>query len=127
MIDRTHKAAPPMAWAAQLMMTKPRPSTTVDAATAVAPTRGDWRQDGLRQGIVAPPPDPNRPKGPPPSFDANVLEGERERLRRPVTPAADRDGTEGKDRATDVATSGTGHPVAYDCPPQPTPRVDLAV
>lgn len=108
MIDRTLTAPPPVAWAAQLMMTQARPATTVEAAAAPSAARNDRRPHDPVQPMMARPPDPDRPTGPPPTFDANVLEAERDRMRRPAASgSADPAGLEQAYGAA-AAMAGTG-------------------
>lgn len=43
---------------------------------------GAGAQGGQSQAILKPPPDPDRPTGPPPSFEANLLESERDKAQK---------------------------------------------
>lgn len=61
------------------------PVKTVTAPGASGKTRNETGSGNSRtpdQGArIKPPPDPDRPTGPPPTFEANLLEAEREKLR----------------------------------------------
>ena len=73
----------------QVFATQPAPSPvkTVAPAAGAAKTRnetgGNTNPDtgGQRGAILPPAPNPDRPTGPPPTFEANLLEAEREKLR----------------------------------------------
>ncbi len=65
----------------------PPPKTTTVAAPSDAsdaknqPNLGAGTQGGQSQAILKPPPDPDRPTGPPPSFDTTLLEAVHENAR----------------------------------------------
>lgn len=73
----------------QAFAVQPAPSP-VKTVTAVAPTAKSRNETGADTGPhtggqhgakLAPIPDPDKPTGPPPTFEANLLETEREKLR----------------------------------------------
>jgi len=73
--------------------------------------------DGQRSAILPPPPNPDKPVGPPPTFEANLLESEREKLRAgPELQAED---------PAKPETEKAAEP--YAPPPQDTHQVDIAV
>ncbi len=75
------------------------------------------------RAILAPPPDPDQPTGPPPAFEANLLETERERLRNGVAaaPAPEKPDVPGVTAKEGYSTrSVTGPPSTPDsAPPAP--------
>ena len=52
---------------------------------------GDGAQSHQSPAILKPPPDPDRPTGPPPSFEANLLETEHEKARKVEIPPPQKD------------------------------------
>ncbi len=65
----------------------PSPVKTVAEPAASSKTRNETgtdtgpHSDGQHSAILPPPPNPDKPVGPPPTFEANLLESEREKLR----------------------------------------------
>lgn len=88
MTDWSAVMPPPAVATAMLRSALPAPSKRVAAPANSGNTRNDAqdRQPPLparvRHGVVVPPrPDEDRPTGPPPAFEANVLEAEAEKRR----------------------------------------------
>jgi len=101
----------------------PSPVKTVVEPAASSKTRNETgadtgpQPDGKRSAILPPPPNPDKPVGPPPTFEANLLESEREKLRagpemHPEGPA---------EPETEKAA------VPYAPPPDNTRQMDFAV
>lgn len=85
MIERLNQPTPVAGWVAQAVAPSAVPARTVEAKTDAAQVGSDQRRPpdhGLASGQIVPLPNPDRPTGPPPSFEANVLDAERERQRR---------------------------------------------
>ncbi len=64
----------------------PPKTNTVEAPTGASDAKnqsnlGAGSQGNQSHAILKPPPDPNRPAGPAPAFDANLLEVEREKAK----------------------------------------------
>ena len=69
------------------------PGMTIDAAARPAPAQSDLPGRPHTSVALAPPTDPDQPTGPPPAFEANVLEAEALRRANPdlsvrASPAA---------------------------------------
>jgi len=101
----------------------PSPVKTVAEPAASSKTRNETgtdtgpHSDGQRSAILPPPPNPDRPVGPPPTFEANLLESEREKLR--AGPEL---------RSEDPANPETEKAAEpYAPPPENTHQVDIAV
>ncbi|WP_428544883.1 hypothetical protein [Profundibacter sp.] len=101
----------------------PSPVKTVAEPAASSKTHNETgadtgpHSDGQRSAILPPPPNPDKPVGPPPTFEANLLESEREKLRagpelQPEDPA-------------EPKTEKAAEP--YAPPPQDTHEIDIAV
>ncbi len=101
----------------------PSPVKTVAEPAASSKTRNETgtdtgpHSDGQRSAILPPLPNPDKPTGPPPTFEANLLESEREKLRA---------GPELRPEETvEPETEKAAEP--YAPPPDNTRQVDIAV
>jgi hypothetical protein len=126
MIERSGLTAAQPAWAPLLADARKVQATTVsgpaDADRARNETPGHPRGSGpaaRRAAAVAAPFDPDRPTGPPPTFDANVIEAEMQR-RRTVEYRAEPPQPSGPDGTATAARSGTAMPAWHDAPTEET-------